>query len=160
MIIRGHQDNYFNTCFIEKNKDYGKFIDINDKSYFTENNDANTVCYGYSHLIEYDYDLYIDSKKYENLIPVITVSTNTDYGRKLTRDNFNILKFFPDKSNKCASYYSKEHLAIRNEIRTKNGKKPLPFLLTPKHVLSSSSKYAEKYLKYKMKYLNLKNKIQ
>jgi hypothetical protein len=101
LTIRGHQDNQYNTKLIKKliTKYTENLVNINDLPPYDKK--PNTVCYGYTHLIEVkDNNLKIDEQDASSFLPVITISTNTDYLKGLVRDSFSILKFTNEVNEK------------------------------------------------------------
>jgi hypothetical protein len=82
---------------------------------------GNTVCYGYTHLIKLqdNGNMNINNQDDDTFIPVITISTNTDFGRNLVRDSFTILKFIEDfdpEIQGCVEENSDEELKIKTNI--------------------------------------------
>jgi hypothetical protein len=181
LTIRGHQDNDYNTKLITK--DTHDFININDLPPYNDRD--NMVCHGYSHLIELkDNILIIDDQDASSFLPVITISTNTDFNKNLVRDSFTILKFTNESNekqkcdhiSKIKHSYPSTHLITRSlrasrlesrsESRPYSGSRPYLGLESrpysgsdPDSELNPFSNYNYKYLKYKNKYLKLKNKI-
>jgi len=131
LVIRGHQDLYDNTKLVILNWGIENLISINQYS------PNNTACKDYTHLITQTTDgtIILDGNEDKNILPVITLSTNTDYGKDLNRDSFAILEF-QDKSVDYRDYYG------------------------DRCTDEPHANYTSKYLKYKQKYLNLKKILQ
>jgi hypothetical protein len=133
MVIRGHQDSTFNT----KLSLYDKAIPIDRRDpnlglfdIHNEDLETNKICDEHIYLINQltDGRMLINGNLRDKLMAVITLSTNTDYGRNLNRDSFAILKFTQSELPHC-----------KNELE-KNMRM--------------------KYLKYKNKYLKLKQQFE
>lgn len=94
-IIRGHQDSYYNSFFHNNNyyvvQEYeGKYNAV-DNGQYCEHHYVNK-----SEKIYGAKARFIPDKQYftdVNIIPVITISTNTDYERPLVKDSFAVLRF-------------------------------------------------------------------
>ena len=163
LIIRGHQDNRYNTKIIKRlnttnylNLD-NTFTDINEYAPFgvaTKTVDTNYHCYKFSHLItvdEHSGDLLVNEQA-DNSLPVITLSTNTDKGRDLAKDSFGILKYTLDinpENDNCVIAGSPQERALQN-LRARKEEEEMHS--------AKKSRYNDKYLKYKKKYLELKHK--
>ena len=122
LTIRGHQDQKFNTKLIEDNADYKRFLNINDIDPYDVGRPNKMVCYGYTHIIKLTHDkkIQINELGPSNLLPVITISTNTDLGRDLTRDSFTILKFIEEFNSDiqgCVEENSDSESIIKANIR-------------------------------------------
>jgi len=104
LIVRGHQDSEINTkilinelhlllgqfAILQDPTSYPNYININNINRIKEKNNK----FDYSHIIRVDNnDVYVNDTIYKELLPVITLSTNTDNGRDLSRDSFGILRF-------------------------------------------------------------------
>ena len=189
LIIRGHQDLRFNTKIIKEGttdlfniNDYQPYGTTGLPSPFPDIN-----CYKFTHLItinEATGHLLINSQD-DNILPVITLSTNTDYNRNLSKDSFAILKYNKDNDDtidKCVIAGSLEEQSLKAIRQTRlpppsynsslSGSLPDSFPLAGSlpnslegelwgnHLnsgtLSDDYLYQKKYLKYKQKYLNLK----
>ena len=151
MVIRGHQDSLYNTKLIKKGAEYDLVVDINTVPPHDSLTVNNKVCYGYTNLIKLDDsgNLVINDIDASIYIPVITISTNTDLGRDLTRDCFTILKFieeFNPEIRGCVEEKTKEETDIKRNIRRA--------MIVGSD--SGAAAFKEKYLKYKNKYLRLK----
>lgn len=131
LIIRGHQDSYFNTKLIKYDAIYGQMIDINELSPSNINK-----CYGYTHLIKnINYYLNINNVDIDDILPVVTISTNTDTGRDLNRDSFAILKFieiFNPEIQGCVEEKSEEDIRISENIKRTLG-------ITTSHVFNADA---------------------
>jgi hypothetical protein len=171
LIIRGHQDRGLNTKLIKRlgivnnlNLD-DKFTDVNEYAPFGIANktiDTKYHCYKFSHLItvdEHSGDLLVNEQA-DNILPVITLSTNTDKGRDLAKDSFGILKFTleinPENDN-CVIAGSSEEKALQNLRAKKEEEKMHPAKKTRQNS-RDDEEIIRKYLKYKQKYLELKYK--
>lgn len=134
LTIRGHQDQQYNTKLIEYDAPYNELRNIND--IFPE--DKNKVCYGYTHKITLSNTtdvnhMLINNKKGVGYIPVITISTNTDFGRDLTRDSFTILKFieeFNPEIQGCVEANSEDERTMKDSIRRFNSHDYAPHIET------------------------------
>jgi hypothetical protein len=98
LIIRGHQDSISNAKILSK-------IDTKNQEssfeYFQNivRNEDKYECDKYTHRIEVkDGDVYIEDIKKDNYLPVLVLSTNTDYARDLFFDCFAILNDNETKS--------------------------------------------------------------
>jgi len=134
IIIRGHEDGSYNTKLIKKNSE--KFTNINTlPAYNIPIYNNNVQCKKFIHRITIndDNEIIVNNRPENNFIKVLTISNNTDIGRDLDRDSFVILKY------------------ILNDIGDSNC-----IIKDAKPMLGG---YYKKYLKYKQKYLQLKNKI-
>ena len=91
LIIRAHQDSHYNTKLLKKinllQTDSSKesFIDINKyQAYGIANPDLSQKihCYKFTHLIKINPagNLILNENDYPDLLPVVTISTNTDTG--------------------------------------------------------------------------------
>jgi len=134
LIIRAHQDRFFNTKLLLKKDEESQelledtFININNlQAIGIANPDLNQKihCYKFTHLITVNQTglLDINHNSYSDLLPVITISTNTDKGRDLAKDSFVILKYFEDFNpalDGCAIVDSDEEKLIKkNRFMTK-----------------------------------------
>jgi hypothetical protein len=197
LIIRGHQDSGFNFKLIEKkNSDsiisIGE-VDQNNSGFRSINeypgfgidlaNQAQQInCYQFTHLISVNGEeniMILNNIPQPNLLPVITVSTNTDINRDLTMDSFAILNFTDTNNipnNNCVivdSEQEKQLKIIRIENRIKKIDELIPTLedVTRRGELTHEKEelitrlqalnphnggFYEKYMKYKAKYLALK----
>ena len=131
LTVRAHQDSHFNTKLIEKNAPYEEFVNINDVEPYNVPKTAKTVCYGYTHLIKLqdNGNININNIDADIFIPVITISTNTDYGRNLVRDSFTILKFkeeFDPETQGCVDENSEDEIKIQENIKKLFSSKTLP----------------------------------
>jgi len=113
-IIRGHQDSYNNSVLFDINGDIIKINDpnnsnINDIIFYNETSKIyeNRVKGPIARLIA-------DKKKYIDIFPVLTISTNTDNRRYLNSDSFALLKF---NNNNSISDFTRDSLSIINSIR-------------------------------------------
>jgi len=168
LIIRGHQDTGLNTKLIKR---LGTVNNINLVDNFTDVNEfapfgiANKIrgnkyhCYKFSHLItvdEYSGDLLINEQA-DNILPVITLSTNTDKGRDLAKDSFGILKYTLDinpENDNCVIAGSPQERALQN-LRARKEEEEMH----PSKKSRDDEKMTRKYLKYKKKYMELKKKL-
>lgn len=98
LILRGHQDSISNAKILSK-------IDTQNQEssfeYFQNivKNDNKYECDKYTHRIEIkDEDVYIDDEKKDNYLPIVVLSTNTDYARDLFFDCFAIFNDNKTKS--------------------------------------------------------------
>lgn len=69
------------------------------------------------------------------IIPVITISTNTDYKRNLIRDSFSILKFTNDyelDTIDCVEPNSDEETSLQENIKRKNELESMAARMSPK----------------------------
>jgi hypothetical protein len=89
------------------------WIDINDIRAYKAKSDNKQNCYKFTHLIKINNNNNIivndNPKEY---IPVLTLSTNTDYKRDLVRDSFAILKFIEDNNDltdNCVESFSRDN---------------------------------------------------
>lgn len=85
----------------------------------------NNVCHKMTHIIKIDdYDekkkingnIYLNNDKTNKYGPVVTLSTNTDSGRNLSRDSFGIIKFIDDTDDlvdKCVECDSDDEKEIK-----------------------------------------------
>jgi len=80
--------------------------------------DKSINCYKFSHLIKLKSDntrIKVNTSPNEYL-PIVTISTNTDTGRDLTKDSFTILKFIEDNNDltdKCVDSDSPEENIVQ-----------------------------------------------
>jgi hypothetical protein len=131
LIIRGHQDSFYNTKLLYTvnydvdNIQFESFKNINDYQAFgiaNSNLALKVHCYKFTHLITVNPEHYlnINGNPIPELLPVITVSTNTDTGRNLSKDSFVILKYIEDFNQDldgCAIVDSdEEKQIIKNRI--------------------------------------------
>ena len=203
LILRGHQDQFPNTKILKRNEItlvYGKnenelqnrdnytkyFLNIQDIPSFNQPEIKimqKYNCKRFTHLINVSNEnehpnVIINKQEYLDLLPVITLSTNTDYGRELTKDSFAILKFIENPEDLLNSCYEETN-AEEKEIADSNYLKYLdesrkkfvkaPVSQEPMYNISGSTRnnsaytanarrggFYEKYKKYKAKYLALK----
>jgi len=178
LIIRGHQDRGLNTKLIKR---LGTVNNLNLVDNFTDVNEfapfgiaTKTVgnkyhCYKFSHLItvdEHSGDLLVNEQA-DNILPVITLSTNTDKGRDLAKDSFGILKFTLDinpENDNCVIAGSPQEKALQNLRARKEEEEMHPAKKgrqnsTNSLSLSDDEEMNRKYLKYKRKYMELKKKL-
>ena len=98
-IVRGHQDSYYNTKIISQDGT-NDWISIREI-------DKNMVrkCKGSIYTVSLqDNNVMINEKvPIPNYLPVVTISTNTDQGRNLTRDSYAILQFNDETRNVACS---------------------------------------------------------
>jgi hypothetical protein len=127
LIIRAHQDSNYNTKLLQKinllQADPSKesFININKYQAFGIVNPDLTQkihCYKFTHLIKVNPagNLILNEINIPDLLPVVTISTNTDTGRNLSKDSFVILKFTEDYNpalDGCAVVNSDEEKIIK-----------------------------------------------
>ena len=122
LIIRGHEDSEINTKILLKNtknnhSDYTYHYNINDIPRRIIKNNK----FDYSHIINInENNIFINDQKNDTVLPVITLSTNTDFGRDLIRDSFSILCFtnrYDDKGtpNKQFGGYHRQYLKYLNK---------------------------------------------
>jgi hypothetical protein len=135
MVIRGHQDDGYNTKIIMRDPvnefDFELGIDLeNIKNIVPDYEPDNQICKDHIYLINQlnNGSILLNNKLEEQMLPVITLSTNTDYGRDLYYDSFAILKFTQSELPNCKN-------ELEKNMRTK-------------------------YLKYKNKYLKLKQQFE
>jgi hypothetical protein len=102
LILRGHQDSISNAKILsidntknqEQSFEYFQNIVVDNNKY---------ECSKYTHRIEIkDKKVYINNESKETYLPVIVLSTNTDYARDLFFDCFAILNDYETKSE-CKS---------------------------------------------------------
>jgi hypothetical protein len=144
LTIRGHQDSNYNTKIIKKGSNLNEgIISIND---YMKNYDYS--CFGFIHKITFDkeYNLMINKYSENNIIPVITISTNTDFNRNLIRDSYVLLSFENNDIEK--------DMCFKKDTYRENYIKKII-----KETKNSNNVYKNKYLKYKNKYLLLKSNI-
>jgi hypothetical protein len=159
LIIRGHQDQKYNTKLLVKGTT--DFIDINTVPPHNIGNKKS--CYGYTNLIKLSNTggLNINGIDNKMFIPVITISTNTDFGRDLIRDSFTILKFveeFNPDIQGCVEEGSEDEDRIKENLKRLNGRSELRNEEGGEET-KDSAEHKQKYLKYKAKYLKLKSKL-
>lgn len=178
LTIRAHQDSINNTKLLLRGVE--EMHNINEISPFNPETPNPLVCYGFSHLIESFYDLiYVNKLQISNVLPVITISTNTDQGRDLVRDSYVILKFennYDPQIQGCVQQDTEDEETIKKNIlrllidreiedfpeaKTDDRKVGGDTL---KDIGYSERKsdyvWQKKYLKYKNKYLNLKKQLR
>ncbi len=193
-IIRGHQDSISNSLIYKKEK-IGKlslnsmlvFNDADDEApinnvYWNGLKDPNRTSRFTGPLARVHMDLFNEQINSKNIVqPIVTLSTNTDKGRKLTADSFGLLRFDINSSN--VNNFNEKTLESKNKINNLNNnqeqlfkskylkydnlegisleqvfyKKYLKYNLD-RNLNPSFDIYFRKYLKYKTKYLMLKNK--
>jgi hypothetical protein len=94
LAIRAHQDNDYNTKILTH-----KFNDPVSMHLIMGESYSNQKCKGYINTFYLNNKDELKLEKMENpndnILPVITLSTNTDYERNLNRDSFAILLFSP-----------------------------------------------------------------
>ena len=141
-IIRGHQDSISNSLVFKRNNSNILFNQPDRKEklnniYWNDRNDALKKNRYFGPIAR----LHIDTLNQTDLIhPVVTLSTNTDMGRRLTADSFGLLRFDMQIDN--IKDFSMNLLKSENKINNLNN--------------SKVESFKEKYLKYKMKYILLK----
>jgi hypothetical protein len=168
LIIRGHQDTGLNTKLIKR---LGTVNNLNLVDNFTDVNKfapfgiaSKTAgkkyhCYKFSHLItvdEYSGDLLVNEQA-DNILPVITLSTNTDKGRDLAKDSFGILKFTLDinpENDNCVIAGSQQERALQ-DLRGRKEEEEMH----PAKKSRDDEEMNRKYLKYKRKYMDLKREL-
>jgi hypothetical protein len=175
LIIRGHQDTGLNTKLIKRLGTVNNltlvdnFTDINKFAPFgiaTKTAGTKYHCYKFSHLItvdEYSGDLLINEQA-DNILPVITLSTNTDKGRDLAKDSFGILKFTLDinpENDNCVIAGSPQEKAVQNLRARKEEEEMHPAKKSRDDAKKSrdDEEMNRKYLKYKRKYMDLKREL-
>lgn len=102
MIIRGHQDSYHNTKII--GPDDAEWFSI--KEYTVQKNKKDMKCRGSIYTVSLLNDKMIinnDPDDSFEMLPVLTISTNTDKDRNLTSDSYAILQFTDENEfvDKC-----------------------------------------------------------
>lgn len=168
LIIRGHQDTGLNTKLIKRLGTVNNlnlvdnFTDVNEFAPFgiaSKTRGKKYHCYKFSHLItvdEYSGDLLVNEQA-SNILPVITLSTNTDKGRDLAKDSFGILKYTleinPENDN-CVIAGSPQERALQNLRGRKEEEE-----MHPAKKSRDDEEMNRKYLKYKKKYMELKKKL-
>lgn len=168
LIIRGHQDTGLNTKLIKR---LGTVNNLNLVDNFTDVNEfapfgiANKIagnkyhCYKFSHLItvdEHTGDLLVNEQA-DNILPVITLSTNTDKGRDLAKDSFGILKYtlhINSENDNCVIAGSPHERALQ-DLRGRKEEEAMH----PAKKSRDENEMNRKYLKYKRKYMELKKKL-
>jgi hypothetical protein len=142
-IIRGHQDSISNSLVFKKENDKVLF-NQNDRTqqidniYWNNRNDKTRSNRYFGPIAR----LQIDTSFQSDMIhPIVTLSTNTDKGRRLTADSFGLLRFDISKDN--IKNFDKNILKSKNKIMSLNN--------------PEEESFKEKYLKYKIKYIQLKN---
>jgi hypothetical protein len=98
------------------------FIDINTIKPYRAFSDKDYNCYKFTHLIKIqnkspnDNVIIVNDNKSSEFMPVLTLSTNTDYGRDLKRDSFAILKFIEDNDiiNNCVEIDSEDEKFVHS----------------------------------------------
>jgi hypothetical protein len=95
MIIRGHQDSGHNTKIIKK--------DTNEWISIKKSINKNMKCRGPIYTVGLQEDeLTINGENQDQVLPILTISTNTDKDRNLTSDSYAILQFTDeDQMNEC-----------------------------------------------------------
>jgi hypothetical protein len=145
-VIRGHQDSISNSLVFKKGNNKVLFNQYDrtqqiDNIYWNNRNDKIRSNRYFGPIAR----LQIDTSSQSDMIhPIVTLSTNTDKGRRLTADSFGLLRF--DIQEDMIRDFSKNLLKSKNNIISLNN---------PEKEL-----FKEKYLKYKMKYIQLKNIIK
>jgi hypothetical protein len=166
-IIRGHQDSISNSLVFKNKNDkvlFNQLYRTNTKNLYNiywkflfNQSDTNTE--KLNNIYWNDRKDRINSNRYfgplarlhidraDNLSdlihPVVTLSTNTDAGRNLTADSFGLLRFDIQPSN--IEDFNQNSLTSKNKIVNLNN---------PEVELVK-----QKYLKYKIKYIQLKKII-
>jgi len=142
-IIRGHQDSISNSLVFKKENDKVLF-NQNDRTqqidniYWNNRNDKTRSNRYFGPIAR----LQIDTSFQSDMIhPIVTLSTNTDKGRRLTADSFGLLRFDISKDN--IKNFDTNILKSKNKIMSLNN--------------PEEESFKEKYLKYKIKYIQLKN---
>jgi hypothetical protein len=168
LIIRGHQDRSLNTKLIKRLgtvNNLNLVDNFNDVNEFAPFGIANKIagnkyhCYKFSHLItvnEHSGDLLVNEQA-DNILPVITLSTNTDKGRDLAKDSFAILKYTLDinpENDNCVIAGSPQERALQNFRARKEEEE-----MHPAKKSRDDEEMNRKYLKYKRKYMELKKKL-
>jgi hypothetical protein len=97
------------------------FLDINTINSFNAKNNKIHNCYKFTHLIKIrnkkiNNNVIIVNNKPTEYMPVLTLSTNTDYSRNLKRDSFAILKFIEDINPLTDSCVEKDSRDEKNSI--------------------------------------------
>lgn len=168
LIIRGHQDTGLNTKLIKRLGTVNNlnlvdnFTDVNEFAPFgiaSKTRGKKYHCYKFSHLITVDElsgDLLVNEQA-DNILPVITLSTNTDKGRDLAKDSFGILKYTleinPENDN-CVIAGSPQERALQN-LRARKEEEEMH----PAKKSRDDEEMNRKYLKYKRKYMELKKRL-
>jgi hypothetical protein len=106
------------------------FTNINDIKPYKYNNlsllGKSINCYKFSHLIKNRGNYIVVNDDPTEYLPIVTISTNTDAGRNLTKDSFALLKFIEDNNdllNKCVDSDSPdENTLIFNNLILKLAK--------------------------------------
>ena len=153
-IVRGHQDSISNSLVYKRERqglvNLDSMVLFNDPDRIPINNiywngreDTINKSRYYGPLARLHMDLFKEPASYtSNLVqPIVTLSTNTDMGRKLTADSFGLLRF--DIEHNQLDNFKSNILESKNKIIHLNNQ-PV-------------SSFKQKYLKYKTKYLKLKN---
>ena len=107
-----------------------QFTNINDIEPYKYNNRSflgkSINCYKFSHLIKNRGNFIVVNDDPTEYLPIVTISTNTDAGRDLTKDSFALLKFIEDNNdllNKCVDSDSPdENTLIFNNLILKLAK--------------------------------------
>ena len=182
LIIRGHQDRISNTKILSKTttnetyESYKSFQNINTEPTLSS---GELKCKGFTHkLIIKDDKIFIDNTVYDDLLPVVVLSTNTDHGRDLYHDSYAILSF--DNINQDRNCYKIDYpKPVNSEPINSEPIKSEPIKSEPikpesdnpkpnnrileivqnilKLIKSNDHEHKNKYIKYKKKYLKLKN---
>ena len=126
-IIRGHQDSISNSLVYKRKKnEFGNFnsmILFNDSNkeyinniYWNNREDVIKKSRFYGPLARLHMDIFQEPENYKSDLvqPVVTLSTNTDMGRRLTADSFGLLRF-DIESNKVSDFNSNV-LESKNKI--------------------------------------------
>jgi hypothetical protein len=101
-IIRGHQDSEGNAWLLTSE---GNGITLLDNIVMPFNNNNKYACKTFTHKLKLNDNLSVninDANLNYDVYPVLTISTNTDYGRPLTSDSFIILKFIDNEILDCS----------------------------------------------------------
>ena len=142
-VIRGHQDSISNSLVFKKGNNKVLFNQNNrtqqiDNIYWNNRNDKTRSNRYFGPIAR----LQIDTSFQSDMIhPIVTLSTNTDKGRRLTADSFGLLRFDISKDN--IKNFDTNILKSKNKIMSLNN--------------PEEESFKEKYLKYKIKYIQLKN---
>jgi len=115
-IFRGHQDSIANSVYMKNsppsfNKINESSINIDNFLYY--NNTPKTFDKRVNGPIA---RVIADKEGYDNIFPLLTISTNTDYNRSLTSDSFVLLRF--DINIGEISEFTRHSLSLINSIHT------------------------------------------
>ena len=163
LIIRGHQDSSYNTKIIFKENKINwsnlndTYTDINVFAPFGILNPQKGEeyhCYKFSHLININPvtgNLRLNGQD-ADILPVVTISTNTDKGRDLAKDSFVILNFntqIDEAYDNCVVEGSAGEAGLQELRKQKQKEDEAAYG-------SKRQRLIQKYLKYKQKYIELK----